>query len=130
MSELFQKLKLPIIILAVLIAGYILYGSFTKKPADTKLLSGGKTQSATSTPERDFLPLLLQIQGVSLDQKIFIDPVFRALVDWSQQIVPESVGKGNPFSGVLGAGAKSSVESLGFRESAVQPAGAKKAGTR
>ena len=130
MSEIFQKLKLPIIILAVLIAGYILYGSFTKKPAQNSLLSGGNQASATSTPERDFLPLLLQIQGVSLDQKIFIDPVFRALVDWSQQIVPESVGKVNPFSGVLGAAARSSVESLGFTESTAPASGVKKSGAR
>jgi hypothetical protein len=126
MSELFQKLKLPIIILAVLVAGYILYGSFTKKPAQTAILAAGNKSVASTTPDKDFLPLLLQIQGVSLDQKIFIDPVFRALVDWSQQIVPESVGKQNPFSGVLGAAAKSSVESLGFTESGTK----KTTGTR
>lgn len=117
MKDLFQKLKLPIIVMAALVAGFILYNSFIKKPTSTSLLDTRGSGAATSTPDRDFLPLLLSIQNVNLDQKIFIDPVFRALIDWSQTIVPESVGKQNPFSGVLGASsANSSVESLGFTE--------------
>ncbi len=118
MRELFQKLKIPIIIIAALAAGFILYSGFVKKPVQTSILKPGGTASTTSsTPEKDFLPLLLQIQNVSLDQKIFIDPVFRALIDWSQQIVPESVGKQNPFSGQLSGSVNSSVESLGFTDS-------------
>lgn len=117
MREIFQKLKLPLIIIAVLIAGYILYNSFVKTPQQTSILQQTSRAAATSTPDRDFLPLLLSIQSVSLDQKIFIDPVFRALVDWSQQIVPENIGKQNPFSGQLVGSVNSSVESLGFTDS-------------
>ncbi|MFA6050882.1 MAG: hypothetical protein WC761_06880 [Candidatus Paceibacterota bacterium] len=117
MREIFQKLKLPLIIIAVLIAGYVLYNSFIKAPKQTSILQQTSRAAATSTPDRDFLPLLLSIQSVSLDQKIFIDPVFRALVDWSQQIVPENIGKQNPFSGQLVGSVNSSVESLGFTDS-------------
>ena len=118
MREIFQKLKLPLIIIAALIAGFILYNSFVKKPVQTSILKPvAGAASATSTPEKDFLPLLLQIQNVTLDQKLFIDPVFRALVDWGQDIVPESVGKQNPFSGQLVGTVNSRVESLGFTDS-------------
>ena len=117
MREIFQKLKTPIIILALIFAGFIVYNTFVKKPAPTALL---KTTSTTaSTPESNFLPILLEVQNVTMDENLFLDPVFRALVDFSQPIVPESLGKQNPFSGTLGAAAaNSSVESLGFIDTA------------
>ncbi len=112
MREIFQKLKLPIIILALLFAFFIIYNTFIKNPEPTTLLK--TTPQAASGPESNFLPILLEVQGVTLDEKLFLDPVFRALVDFSQPIVPESIGKSNPFSASLGAGANSAVESLGF----------------
>jgi len=116
MRELFQKIKLPLILIAVLFAGFIVYNSFMKAPPSKSILKQTSGAAASTTPDRDFLPLLQQIQGVTLDQKLFIDPVFRALADWSQQIIPESIGKQNPFSGQLMGTVKSSVEGLGFTE--------------
>ncbi|MES2223933.1 MAG: hypothetical protein V4469_03295 [Patescibacteria group bacterium] len=115
MNDLFQKLKKPLIIIAVLIGAYIVYNTFVKQPTSTTLL---KTSNVASpkTPEEDLLPLLLKIQNVTLDEKLFLDPVFRALVDRSQNIVPESVGKDNPFAGGISSGVVSSVESLGFAD--------------
>ncbi len=104
---------MPIIVLALIFAGFIVYNSFIKKPASTSLLKT-TSQISSSTPESNFLPILIEVQGVTLDEKLFLDPVFRALVDFSQPIVPESLGKANPFSGSLSGGSNSSVESLGF----------------
>lgn len=115
MKETIQKLKLPLIIIATLIVGFIIYNTFVKKPVSTTLLKQSST--ATSSPEQNFLPILIQIQGVTLDEKLFLDPIFRALVDFSQPIVPENVGKQNPFSGILLGAVNSAVESLGFTES-------------
>lgn len=129
MSDLFQKLKIPLIIVAVLICGYIIYNEFVKPPVSNALL---QTQtSATSTPaDQSILPLLLQIQGVTLDQKLFIDPVFRALIDRSQPIVPEPVGRQNPFSGALLGTVNSSVESLGFTDTLETPPATQRGTTR
>lgn len=113
MGELFQKLKVPMIIIAILIGGYIVYSTFMKEEASTTLLKKEMTASAGS-PEQSLLPLLLKIQNVTLDEKLFLDPVFRALVDRSQNIIPESIGKPNPFSGTISGGVSSNVESLGF----------------
>lgn len=113
MMQIFQKLKLPIIILALIFVGFIGYNSFVKPPASTSLLKV-TNQSDVLGPERNFLPILLELQKVTLDENLFLDPVFRALVDFGQNIVSESVGKTNPFSATLGATANSSVESLGF----------------
>lgn len=113
MKEIFQKLKLPLIGIAVLFGAFILYQEFVKSPKSTAVIT---STSEESGPERDFLPLLLQIQSIEFDERLFTDSVFRALVDWSQPIVPETVGKSNPFSGALSGGINSSVESLGFVE--------------
>ncbi len=115
MKEIFSRLKIPIIIIAVLFALLITYNVFVKKPV-TKTLLKTTSQTGVGSPETNFLPILLQIQAVTLDEKLFLDPVFRALVDWGQPIVPESVGKQNPFSGASGSLVNSSVESLGFTD--------------
>lgn len=117
MTSIFQKLKLPLIIIAVLFAGYIVYNSFVKDAPNASLLQKTSlTSSSTSqsSPEQKLIPLLLKIQSVTLDEKLFLDPVFRALVDFSQPIVPENIGKPNPFSGALSGAVNSSLESLGF----------------
>jgi hypothetical protein len=116
MREIFTKLKMPLIVIAVIFAGFIVYNTFVKQP-DSKTLLKTTTQSSNSAPESNFLPILLEIQNVKLDENIFLDPVFRALIDFSQPIVPESLGKNNPFSGAQGSSASSSVEGLGFTES-------------
>ena len=115
MQETIKKFKLPLIIIAVLLVGFVMYNTFLKKPVSTTLLKQSST--ATSSPEQNFLPILIQIQGVTFDEKLFLDPIFRALIDFSQPIVPENVGKQNPFSGILLGAVNSSVESLGFTES-------------
>lgn len=113
MSEIFEKIKKPMIVLAVLIGGYILYNTFIKTDASTTLLKKENVADA-KTPDESLIPLLLKIQNVTLDEKLFLDPVFRALVDRSQNIVPEAVGKQNPFSGALLSDVVSNVENLGF----------------
>ncbi len=115
MSEIFQKLKVPAIIISILFGGFIVYNNFIKKPVSNELIKKD-SQSSVKTPEQDFLPLLLRIQNVTLDEKLFLDPVFRALVDFGQPIVPESIGKPNPFAGILTGVVNSSVESLGFAD--------------
>ncbi|MDB5204687.1 MAG: hypothetical protein JWP09_715 [Candidatus Taylorbacteria bacterium] len=113
MQELFEKLKKPMIIVAVIIGGFIVYNTFVKQDTSTALLKTSNVANPTS-PEEDLLPLLLKIQNVTLDEKLFLDPVFRALVDRSQAIVPESVGKSNPFDGTITSDVVSNVEGLGF----------------
>jgi len=117
MNDLFQKLKKPFIILAVLVGGFIVYNTFVKQDPDTNS-SLLKTSNVASpkTPEESLLPLLLKIQNVTLDEKLFLDPVFRALVDRTQNIVPENVGKNNPFAGTISSGIVSTVEGLGFAD--------------
>ena len=53
---------------------------------------------ATSEADRDLVTTLLQLRAVTLDGAIFEDPAFRGLRDFGIQIVPEPVGRPNPFA--------------------------------
>lgn len=113
MSSLFQKLKIPFILIALVFGGFIIYNNFVKSDSQTSTLLQ-KDKAGAQTPEQSLLPLLLRIQSVTLDEKLFLDPVFRALVDFSQPIVPEVTGKVNPFAPTIFSNVNSSVEGLGF----------------
>lgn len=113
MSELFKKIKTPFIIIVVLVVLFIVYNSATKKSTTTAVLT---KQASSTAPDKDFLPLLLSIQNVTLDPNLFLDPVFRGLLDLGQPIKPETIGKNNPFGVAKSSGVVSSVESLGFKE--------------
>src|SRR3989344_1331121 len=115
MKEIFQRLKIPIIIIAVLFAGLLFYNLFLKKPASPALLKTAD-QGGAPAPESNFLPILLEVQAVTLDEKLFFDPIFRALVDFSQPIIPESQGKANRFSGASCASPNAVIELLGFTD--------------
>jgi hypothetical protein len=115
MQDLFEKLKKPMIVIAIIVGGFIVYNTFVKQD-DSKTLLKTANVANPKSPEEDLLPLLLKIQNVTLDEKLFLDPVFRALVDRSQNIVPESIGKDNPFAGTISSDVVSSVEDLGFED--------------
>jgi hypothetical protein len=47
--------------------------------------------------EQDLINQLLRLRSLRLDEKIFTDPAFTSLTDFSQTIPPEPVGRANPF---------------------------------
>lgn len=54
--------------------------------------------SPASSAERDLVATLLQLRTVTLDGTVFSDPAFQSLRDFGSQIVPEPVGRPNPFA--------------------------------
>lgn len=87
--------KLIIAIAVIVIVGGVWYG-----------LSGNSTSSPaliTQTPvagsaDQDLVSTLLALRSVKLDGTIFSDPTFVQLKDFSTQIIPEPVGRPNPFA--------------------------------
>jgi hypothetical protein len=120
MIDTIQKMKGPLIIIAILFAGFFVYNSSVKTPAPTTALQKGNKVAAEKVPEQDFLPLLLRIQSVTLDERLFLNPVFRTLKDYTQPIIPENAGKANPFTAQISSSVVSSVESLGFSDAEVK----------
>ncbi|HEX9608746.1 MAG TPA: hypothetical protein VGA06_00865 [Candidatus Paceibacterota bacterium] len=48
--------------------------------------------------EQDLLVTLLQLRSVELNGRIFSNPAFHSLRDFSQPIAPQPVGRNNPFA--------------------------------
>ncbi len=118
MKDLFQKFKIPIIIIAILAVGFIFYNMFFKNNGSTDAVS---VTTTTDNPDlADFLPLLLQVQNIQFDTTFFDDQEYASLKDFGQTIIPEDKQRDDPFAPVEGMNAGSStVEDLGLSEETV-----------
>ncbi len=94
-----------IIIAAILIVGAFIGYTYFFAPSNGPVLT---KQDASATPavDQDLISLLLELKSIKLDENIFSDVAFKSLQDFSQELVPEPVGRTNPFAPL---GARTSV---------------------
>lgn len=97
----FIKKHLTIILTILVLAGlFLLYQMF---------FSGGRVPNELLTAEtgdgaiasaagQELLALLEQLRAIELDETLFADPVFRNLQDFRFELVPEPVGRSDPFA--------------------------------
>jgi len=101
-----SKTKNIIIFLAIAIVLVLVYVFFIKKsPNEENLISSSGNSSTTmptsttSSLDKDFLPFLLNVKNIKLDDSIFSDPAFVVLIDANVVLVPEgNEGRPNPFA--------------------------------
>lgn len=105
MMETITSNKYAIGALAVIVvvsAWYMLGGSGA--PVEEGLVT-----ESFATPEseadRDLVATLLQLRAVRLEGGIFSDPAFQSLKDFGSEIIPEPVGRPNPFAPLEGQAA-------------------------
>lgn len=112
MNALFQH-KFILIAVALAIAGAVWYG-LSPSPVEPDLTS---TPAGGSLVEQGIVPTLLALRAVKLDGTIFSDPTFIRLKDFSTEIVPEPVGRTNPFAplGKRSSGTATSTQVLELR---------------
>lgn len=114
MFAAFLQNKIAVIVIAILLAGGVWYGMSQTAPEPTIAVSGvaadgSATGVAPADPEtQEILNILATLRAVTLDGSIFSDQVFRSLKDFSTTIVPEPVGRPDPFAplGVSGGTVK------------------------
>ncbi len=82
-------------ILVALIAWWTLSAG---TPASTSLLETQTVGDQSVAADKGLVGTLLQLRAVSLSGAIFSDPAFRVLRDFGTQIIPEPVGRPNPFA--------------------------------
>ena len=87
-----QKSRLAIVV--AIAAWYVLGGG----SGDEQLLVTENFATPASQAEKDLVATLLELRSVTLDGTIFSDPVFKSLKDFGSQIIPEPVGRPNPFA--------------------------------
>lgn len=56
------------------------------------------TVTSDAAVDQDLIALLTTLKSIRLDTAIFSDPAFQSLQDFSQALVPEPVGRPNPFA--------------------------------
>lgn len=65
------------------------------EPSQEELTTTAPVESGV---DKDLVGTLLQLRTVSLTGTVFADPAFQTLQDFGTQIVPEPVGRPNPFT--------------------------------
>lgn len=91
-----QRYKNWIIALVVIIAAFVAYSVFFAGK-DTSTLTVQTVDPSQTAVEQELIALLLQLRSIKLDLSLFDDNDFKSLQDFSQGLVPEPVGRPNPF---------------------------------
>ena len=97
MFETIFRNKIVIAALAIVVAVIAWYMLGGEAPPQEGLSTETFSTPATEA-ERDLVATLLQLRSVSLEGTVFSDPIFQSLRDFGSQIVPEPVGRENPFA--------------------------------
>ena len=96
--------KYVVLILGSIVAAFVAWYILLRDPAPEQLLTTEDLTTATEA-DKDVVETLLQLRAITLSGTIFSDPAFVALKDNGTQIVPEPVGRPNPFLPLPGMGA-------------------------
>jgi len=91
--------KLLFVASIVVLGAVVWYGLSTSAPASPILTTGTLTGSPTTdSSDQQLVATLLALRAVKLGGTIFTDPAFTSLIDFSTPIVPEPIGRANPFA--------------------------------
>jgi hypothetical protein len=90
-------LKIALII-SILIGGAAFYHSklVSAQPTGTE----GAAQPQASLISPDLMLSITKIESINVDDKIFSDPVFQSLEDYTVTLIEEPSGRPNPFAPV------------------------------
>lgn len=85
------------VIITVLVAlgGFVAYSIFIGTPGSVLIEESAPAQTAV---EQELIALLIELRSIKLDLSLFENPEFQSLTDFSQELVPEPVGRENPFA--------------------------------
>lgn len=86
------------VVVTVIFLWSTLSGGGTPTPSSSLLTS--TTQTSRVTVDQDIVRLLLDMQVLKLDGSVFNTPAFVLLRDFGREIVPEPIGRQNPFAPV------------------------------
>jgi hypothetical protein len=97
MMHFLKQYQAVIGLVAVVAAAFIAYTIFFAHPAEPALT---QTSVATSQDavDQQLIALLLTLHGIKLDASLFDNPKFKSLKDYGKELVPEPVGRPNPFA--------------------------------
>lgn len=89
--------KSVLIGVGLLVAVGVWFGLSSEGSSSSGSLLSSETVSSGG-PDQELVSTLLALRAVKLEGAIFQDPAFLTLKDFSTQIIPEPVGRPNPFA--------------------------------
>jgi len=102
--KFFKDHKILVSSVLVIIA-FIGYSFLTGNEEEDALVSEVIVERTPAmVAEEELLSLLIELQSLSLNGSIFSSEVFMGLTDFGQTLIPQAVGRSNPFA-PIGVGA-------------------------
>jgi hypothetical protein len=92
------KYKNIIIVFVIIALGLIAYSFLRPDPTVESLLETTERQDGAQVLGDEITSAIGQINSLKLDRAIFDDPILKRLIDHSKPILPEPVGRKNPFA--------------------------------
>lgn len=91
-----NKYKKIIIIVVIIAGAFWAYNQYfnTEIPGSASLT----VTSSADVLGADIIKAINQINALKLDRGVFEDPIFRTLVDRSEEILPQAKSRPNPFA--------------------------------
>lgn len=78
---------------------FVIYSNFfSSKTTEDQLLTSSLQRNPAQIVGNEIITALNQIESLQLSREIFEDPVYRSLIDRSEPIPEEPIGKMNPFA--------------------------------
>ena len=97
MLDIIKQNKIILAVLVVVIVAFTWFG-LSDRQAPSTVLTTTASAVDSSVAEQEILKLLLNMRSIRLDSSIFEDPAFNSLRDFGREIIPEPVGRSNPFA--------------------------------
>jgi len=92
--EWIKRHKLIITVFVILIILFVIYSIYFSSDDDVSL---NRVNGGGAVAEQELLSLLSSLRSIELDESLFSTSVFRSMVDFSQELTPEPIGRINPF---------------------------------
>lgn len=91
--------KLIFLVMILIIGAGVWFGLQSSTPPAPLITTSSSSGSPTAeNADQQLIGTLLALRAVTLSGTIFTDPAFTTLVDHGTTIVPEPVGRENPFA--------------------------------
>lgn len=101
-----KKNKVMLVVLLVILAFFGYRFMFKKDASSGKsdlAVDAGAEASGQSAIGRDLIVTISKLKSLNLDDSLFKDPIFNNLSDFSIPLIPQEVGRSNPFSPIGGS---------------------------
>ncbi len=94
MSNLLKNLLFALGLVALLLIGYMAF----MRDSGEVVTESGPASAAAELETQQLLAKAQRLNSFQIDATLFNDEKFRSLVDYRIELIPETVGRGNPFA--------------------------------